>query len=1522
MAIPLKITNGIWGEFSPDGTKLAFSRFSTTDLGADGTGTFQLYVADADGSNETCISSSIPTTHVGMASWHASGDWLVVSREMDVGYDGLHFNAHPGKGIFVNLWAVRPDGTDWTQLTDYATTRDGSPMHSPIGALQARFNDSGDKLAWTRKIGTDVSLPFAYWDIAIAEFSLPGDVPTLSSETNTTPGSATFYEVWGWTHDGTKLVIATDVYSVPLYLNVCLLAISGGTIEMITGPNRDWDEQSFISPDGTRIAVTTTRGQTVPYDPIGDWWGTINNDIWIMDADAYGTNAERLTYLNDPDHWMYYQRADGITVRATANQWTLDGKLLINVVQNLGDTQYHELAELWVIEDLDGAQTTITTEVVLPASADAFITNITPTTNYGSNVLLVDGDSSAVASAKYRTAMKFDLSSIPAGSEIVSASLRLYEHTAYNTLGVSAWDVELFKLLVDWNEAQITWNVRQTGVSWSTAGASEDGKDIDATPFDTLTLDGVAQSGFVEWSGVGLLELVQAWVDGSTDNYGFMLAALDAESMGVAARVANLFHSSEATVSWLAPRLVVTYYEQDAHEASASDYLDLLDASNYGFTLRFESVDPDTLATTDITNTLSVQVDSFWYGERQDGIYGWSVGLSGTNYDRVLISSGNIINIYRRFTIDSVPVDDELLWFQGYVMPGEISVDYAFAKWSVSVVDILTYLSVRQAPVFAIGQLNVAEGASVVADSEADPRDMSDEGEFIGLPPLSADQAVDGDLSTLWISGKAPASVDVPIDQSYYLPFVSEVFTPGFGLDRQLYQWIEICVRGGWEDDTWYTWFPHRLRIMTRYGICDIPDFRFGEPYGPETDPNHPTDTQMRFALIGYNQGRFEQLFGAPPSHAPFYQTPYSSSLDWGFNLDGNGDYIALHAYLDDPAMPIREGHQHWVTMYVEAGSNIGDVDTGTVDAVSFSPGQDHYLDLSSTGNSYAENELANWFIQVEVLDGRGNANHQRMISRNDATDAGVTRVYVSEPWFAYYGFAPQVGDSARLTPYPSATPWEAPNELLGPMWPLGDTVPPPENGASNRNAVTGIFNGAGSWYEDETPQPGWSGIAQDATLWPWIRVSPQEMSFALTSPLDDAETIIYLGGTDGLTETGSVFIGGVGPLEYVAKGVSTLTLADAWSGGTVPIGTLVYQANGTAIQPYWPIKTIRTKRRQVLTTVSNFLGSDPWRTIRSLRIFFSNMDSPRDPGADEDWRDDWIIPDLGFNNNTQFINTWNLPDTAPWLDEDGYLRVKHILFAIKWMSDESNGRINEIELIPGADTITGSSANLTVAGFFRYVLETMGIEAANIQTGNASTEYLGSFSTDTSKYVDVLSDLALRTGQVVWPGPKEYRVRISHNPNWPGAPATAPYAYLSFSNLLSVKLKETDNRSISQVVVTLRDQDGNTAIGQFPPLPRSDGEVYIDRQIYYAPLDKANDVARAIYWKMVSDKVEVVTKGPAPWARPGEYTVVLDWTTATGIDLYGTYVIKSVQHTINFGGSGILPRQFVTTLELERLLS
>jgi len=146
-----------------------------------------------------------------------------------------------------------------------------------------------------------------------------------------------------------------------------------------------------------------------------------------------------------------------------------------------------------------------------------------------------------------RGLVKFNLSSIPSGATVTSATLRLY----LNREGGAAYDISAHKVLESWDEGTIcnnngvaNWTVRSgTVTNWSTLGGVF-GAALSTTNIPRTT--GV----YYQWTG--LQTTVNEWLGSPSTNYGFLLKA-------VTENIADdrfEFDSREATNK---PQLVINY---------------------------------------------------------------------------------------------------------------------------------------------------------------------------------------------------------------------------------------------------------------------------------------------------------------------------------------------------------------------------------------------------------------------------------------------------------------------------------------------------------------------------------------------------------------------------------------------------------------------------------------------------------------------------------------------------------------------------------------------------------------------------------------------------------------------------------------------------------------------------------------------------------------------------------------------------------------------------------------------------
>jgi hypothetical protein len=159
--------------------------------------------------------------------------------------------------------------------------------------------------------------------------------------------------------------------------------------------------------------------------------------------------------------------------------------------------------------------------------ADAYISYGAPSTNYGTAPTLYVGKSETSIG---RSLFQFDLSSIPSGSTVISATFQA--DLAASSTSPPSLDVELKRVDAPWTESGVTWNTQP--------GTTSVGK-----------VNGVgAAMGYYDWDVAGL---VQSWLDG-TANHGLALWSYTESAFGWRG-----FASRESASPPRPSRLVITY---------------------------------------------------------------------------------------------------------------------------------------------------------------------------------------------------------------------------------------------------------------------------------------------------------------------------------------------------------------------------------------------------------------------------------------------------------------------------------------------------------------------------------------------------------------------------------------------------------------------------------------------------------------------------------------------------------------------------------------------------------------------------------------------------------------------------------------------------------------------------------------------------------------------------------------------------------------------------------------------------
>lgn len=283
---------GLGGEiaWSADGTQLVFDR-------RDGSGIYQLYTINPDGSGEVCISDPAvvggPTVgkHKGWPAFHPNGTHLVCQAEMATHPpSGDPDITEPGRGAWNNIWVAKVDGSQWWQLTDY-------DPNGATGTLSPRFNHDGTKLFWARKIGqVTVPAPFAQWDLSIADFAFVDGVPTISNVTTFAPGAKLFYESHGFNRDNTKIIFTSDPVTNPYAPDIYISNLDGSGLVNLTNSDTQWDEHATYAPHADVLAYMSSSPYATYIADAANWNATLKSEAFVMNSD--GTNKRQLTHFN------------------------------------------------------------------------------------------------------------------------------------------------------------------------------------------------------------------------------------------------------------------------------------------------------------------------------------------------------------------------------------------------------------------------------------------------------------------------------------------------------------------------------------------------------------------------------------------------------------------------------------------------------------------------------------------------------------------------------------------------------------------------------------------------------------------------------------------------------------------------------------------------------------------------------------------------------------------------------------------------------------------------------------------------------------------------------------------------------------------------------------------------------------------------------------------------------------------------------------------------------------------------
>lgn len=197
----------------------------------------------------------------------------------------------PGKGLYNDVWIEKLDGSAAWRLTD----------PSSMGAIWPRFDRSGNRIVWAEmREGADLSHPLGQWRMKLATVDWSTGAPRLRDVRTFDPQPGRFYEPYGFSPDGDRILFASDLH------------VRGSTLAPSATNAQIWTVSSSLEPATVqRVSPGTTGGAFSNYNEFAAWVpgtdriliarthdaGAHGMDYWTVGPD--GSKPERVTFLNE-----------------------------------------------------------------------------------------------------------------------------------------------------------------------------------------------------------------------------------------------------------------------------------------------------------------------------------------------------------------------------------------------------------------------------------------------------------------------------------------------------------------------------------------------------------------------------------------------------------------------------------------------------------------------------------------------------------------------------------------------------------------------------------------------------------------------------------------------------------------------------------------------------------------------------------------------------------------------------------------------------------------------------------------------------------------------------------------------------------------------------------------------------------------------------------------------------------------------------------------------------------------------
>jgi hypothetical protein len=441
---------------------------------------------------------------------------------------------------------------------------------------------------------------------------------------------------------------------------------------------------------------------------------------------------------------------------------------------------------------------------VTPSIADTEIDSLSPGENYGAQPTMRAGlHRPTNTNGILRSLVAFDLSPIPANAQIHTARLEIY--LLPGDRDSRSMTVTAHRITQNWEEAKATWN------NASAAFAEAYGRD---------TIPARVNPG---WRSLEVTALVQAWVDGTSQNYGILLRGAETPPENY-----RRFATREGDPAEFAPRLVIDWalpntppeltVPDQVLEVNGSLEIDLWDYASdaedekQDLTFRIANTPYYKAGVSIDGHILHIAPETSWYGfttvevEVQD-----SGGLSTTDSFQVTVLKPNFPPLLQPLPDQTLGIGTTRpraidLW--NYAFDDEdASPDLAFSIFSIDPEDDGAGVTIADNQYVAIHPRPNWYGLSIVTIQVADLGGLTTNGSFRVTVVRSYEPVWFRDLPAIHLpmNSRAEPAVDLwdhasdaetPVDQLIFT--IRSVSDPGAGVSIDAHRWVNIVPERGW----------------------------------------------------------------------------------------------------------------------------------------------------------------------------------------------------------------------------------------------------------------------------------------------------------------------------------------------------------------------------------------------------------------------------------------------------------------------------------------------------------------------------------------------------------------------------------------------------------------------------------------------------------------------------------------------------------------------------------------------------